>query len=233
MSFYIFSTGSLGDADQMNASFRHVWQGTRLPRDGASLTAADSTYNIGSDEYRWNEVYANNIVVTGSITTDNMFSLKAYVELTATASSIEFTGLNGDSLEKIMIDMNTMSLTGDVVHEFNVNFNGDSTSSYSVFRLYVRTTDFLGSYGLYTAMNIVGHKNSTRMLWNLSKNTTDVHQSMFWNDTTTSISIFQHKCLWKSGTTITSIKFLSFDIDGATSASHFEPKTKLRLYGMN
>ena len=61
MSFTILQKNTTITASDVNDNFIHVGQGDLLPRSGTSLTAIGSTYNLGSDQYRWSGVNVNNI----------------------------------------------------------------------------------------------------------------------------------------------------------------------------
>lgn len=135
MTWNIFSTGSLADADKVMENFYHVFDGHRLPYSGnisSSITAVDDIHKIGSSDYRWNDVYANRFYVYGSITAQCMLTLKAAVTLTATASSIEITGLDGDSVDyyHIMFIYPTIPNATDTA-QVRMILNGDSSANYT------------------------------------------------------------------------------------------------------
>jgi hypothetical protein len=129
MAFTILSNGDITDASQINDNFYHVAQGSRLPMGGVSLAATTLTYDLGTTTAYWNNLYCNTIYCN-SITTANksLWTLVSEVTLTATASSIEFTGLNGDTDKEYKIFIvsninNTLGAAGFLI------LNGDSTTN--------------------------------------------------------------------------------------------------------
>lgn len=132
MSFYAFTSTALANAEQVVDNFLHIYQGNRLPLSATAsgtLTASDGNLDLGSDTYRWKNLYCNNIVVASStVTAPYMWSLKSQVILSSTAASIELTGLNGDSVEEFKIETTSYGISASS----EMIFNGDSSSSYYV-----------------------------------------------------------------------------------------------------
>lgn len=108
MSWNFFSTGALSDATKMNDNFYYAWDGNRLPLSGnasTTLTAADNTWDLGSSDFRWADVYCNNLYISGTVTSYHVFG-KIYETVLSTASyEFEITGLNGDNYSQIIINM--------------------------------------------------------------------------------------------------------------------------------
>lgn len=134
--FYIFAKGNLIDADEINSNFYHSYQGDLLPRGGTSLTPTTGVYNLGSDIYRWRDIYCNTISTVNIIYDGNGGYIRlSETGLTSQSSSIEITGLNLDQnycidvLCSIYHNLNTSSSIYMVI-------NGDSTASYNYRTVY-------------------------------------------------------------------------------------------------
>lgn len=104
MAFTVFANGTTASADDVNNNFYHTWQGHRIPMGGASMAATTGAYDIGTTTAKWYNVYANNLICD-TITISNTWKLLSTVNLTAVASSIDFTGLNSDTQKEYMIDL--------------------------------------------------------------------------------------------------------------------------------
>lgn len=123
--YILLEKGHTVSADDVQGNFNHVGQGDLIPRGGNLLEPTTGVYDLGSNAYRWDQGYVNTVNL-GSGTVQRCMNMIAEVTLTATASSIEFTGLNGEV---------------DVVYEINCDivgyatayawcfFNGDSTTN--------------------------------------------------------------------------------------------------------
>ena len=115
MDWKTIANSLTADASDMNDNFNLVRAGTMEPRTsaGASFVTTDSAYDIGSDSARWNNVYCNNVNAAGSITTadNSLWVLEAETTLSAPATSIVFTGLNGDDVMSYMVIARMVSVT--------------------------------------------------------------------------------------------------------------------------
>lgn len=130
MAFTIFQHSTTANATEINANFYHVAQGDRLPRSGGSLTAADSTYNVGSSSYIWDEIYCIQPYVSNwSVTAEYYLS----VEITATTASIEIIGLNDNLYKHHIIDMIIFPKLATASTQYMV-INSDSSASYCYIR---------------------------------------------------------------------------------------------------
>jgi len=126
MAFTIFSNSTTADANEVMGNFALIAKGDRLPRGGANLDPTTSVYNIGSSTYKWNYIYCDNLNFTGTITTDQTWTLISSQTITAPSTRIEFTGLNGD-VDK----MYKLIMTNPNVYIY-ITMNGVSAaSSYS------------------------------------------------------------------------------------------------------
>src|SRR3990167_394347 len=95
MPFTTFTKNTTISAAEITGNFDHIGAGDMLPRGGTSLSPTTGVYNIGSDSFKWNDVFATNINITGELS--QCINLIAETTLSVTASNIEFTGLNGDT----------------------------------------------------------------------------------------------------------------------------------------
>ncbi|MCP4651433.1 MAG: hypothetical protein GY853_15310 [PVC group bacterium] len=148
MTFYNQNRGYTIDADELDSNWKHIGQGSRLPMAGTAMTTTSGVYNLGSDIYRWKDVHVQNIdmstdlnavAITGDSASvvalsnnegfEHCFNLIAEVTLTATASAIEITGLNGDTDEIywVMIKLIKATSSGDW---FSMYINNDDAANY-------------------------------------------------------------------------------------------------------
>ena len=66
-----FSAGTKARSTQVNTNFSN-YRGTLLPIDPNTAAAAHLTYNLGSTEYRWDNVYFRKLNLIGATTTANL-----------------------------------------------------------------------------------------------------------------------------------------------------------------
>jgi len=115
----------------MRDNFDVIGAGSRLPMSSEGVAFANTTgvYDIGSSAFRWNNIFATNLDVTGDITTDNgsLEVLIAETTLSVTASNIEFTGLNGDTDVIYLIRAYIVATTTAL--EIYAIFNNDSATA--------------------------------------------------------------------------------------------------------
>jgi hypothetical protein len=129
MPFTIFSKNYTISASEINNNFYHVAQGNFIPRTGSSLTSIDVTNDLGSNFFRWNNLYVNNLNISNTITGNNtLWTLIKDVYVTSTATTLNITGLNGDADEEYLIYayLSIVSTTS-IYLETNI-----TTSSYSI-----------------------------------------------------------------------------------------------------
>jgi len=131
MAFRELFNSQTVDAADMNANFQFIRAGSTLPRDGTLLTTTDSALDLGGTSVRWDTVHGNVFDLDASITTANrdLWVLVDEVVLSVGSLKIDFTGLNGDDLETMMVLANgPMDDTGGTLH---ITFNNDTaTTSY-------------------------------------------------------------------------------------------------------
>ena len=127
MPFTTFTKNTTISAAEITGNFDHIGAGDMLPRGGTSLSPTTGVYNIGSDSFKWNDVFATNINITGELS--QCINLIAETTLSVTASNIEFTGLNGDTDVIYLIRAYIVATTTAL--EIYAIFNNDSaTASY-------------------------------------------------------------------------------------------------------
>jgi hypothetical protein len=209
MAFTILANGNPTDAQEINNNFYHIASGSRIPMGGVSLAATTLAYDLGTTTAYWNNLFVNNIYAN-SITTANksLWTLVSEVTLTATASSIEFTGLNGDTAIEYNIlayidcpnagyadlYLNNDSATANYGNQMLV---GQSTTV-SAIRNIIASGWRLGNFydGLtgFGVLNLKSKTNGLRMgICNFMNITSTVVQIIFnyayvWNNTTSTVS---------------------------------------------
>jgi len=128
VAFTVFTADTTVGATEMNDNFLHVGQGDLIPRTGTTLLLDDSvTSNLGSDDYRWKTIYTTNVNITGNL--EGAIARIAGVTMTTTATSIEFTNLNGDSTGVYFIHINCFN-DPTAATQAPIHFNNDSGSNY-------------------------------------------------------------------------------------------------------
>lgn len=106
MNYFKVESSLTADASDINDNFYYFNQGSVLPRNETddSFASIDVTNNIGSSIATWNNFYCKDAAVSSSISANNnLWVLLDETTLLVTTSSIEFSGLNGDSVEEYMI----------------------------------------------------------------------------------------------------------------------------------
>jgi hypothetical protein len=144
MSYYIFTSGTNANAEQVMDTFRAVWQGDRLPfitNGSGTLTANDGVYSLGQSTAAWYNVIAQKIICSeitgtayaGTITANCNLTIKSEITLTATASSIEISGIKGSEWEVIDIVcyLPTQAVSGASVLGIIYINNDLTTTNYS------------------------------------------------------------------------------------------------------
>ena len=131
MAWNTIAAGLIADADKLNENFNLVAGGSRAPRTsaGASFVTTDGAYDIGSENARWDQVYVNTVDYDGTITTtdNSIYEKISKVTLSGTASTVEISGLEGDSFSQIII---TSYIVVNTVSNILMVINGDSSGSY-------------------------------------------------------------------------------------------------------
>jgi len=240
MAWNTIAAGLIADADKLNENFNLVAGGSRAPRTsaGASFVTTDGAYDIGSENARWDQVYINNLDFVGSVTTQDksLLSKITDVELSTAASSIEFTGLNGDDYTQIYIHGYFFS---DVTTTAYLIINGDSAGNYGCQELYSyiftttalrntsqtsiiigRMTDMhdptVSSYSRTVIYSKAGHERTGLCTHNDSYDFTVIR------------GLYQSSVIWgDTSNTITSLKIYASD----ESTSNFCTGTKVSIWG--
>ena len=145
-------------ADDMNNNFNHCFAGDWLPLSGATLTTdTTETLDIGSQTDAWNTLYCNNLNIDGEVS--QCFNMIAEVTLSAPASDIEFSGLNGDQDEVYIINTRIHANTTTSYILYSYLFNGDSGANYGM--QYI-----IGSDNTTIAVRLSGNPLNGFMGWN-------------------------------------------------------------------
>jgi len=134
--FYQFTNSTTAYADEVMANFYHVGHEDRLPYlDGGALTPVDNTADLGDATYKWRKVFSENFYAQFSITSDFIIRNEESITFTAAASSIEISGLNGDSYD-YMISITIIPNAAGSTETCRIIFNGDSATNYGEKYLY-------------------------------------------------------------------------------------------------
>ena len=136
MPFTILTNSLTAFANEVMDNFYFIADGHRLPRGAGSMTAQDSTYDLGSSAVKWKNLYCNNLYVNSSITSSTLVTFVAqdFLPTFGGATEVEFTGLNGDSTDYFFAaEVGTSSNTG-----IYMSFNGISGTNYTYRSLLVR-----------------------------------------------------------------------------------------------
>jgi hypothetical protein len=251
MSYYIFSTG-IADADQIMDTFRAVWQGNRLPMievtgGAGTLTSCDGVYSLGRTNTMWNNVFAEKIICSeitgtgylGSVSALYNWCMLANVDITATCSSIQISGLNGDKWYEMRLNYYNKALQSNTITVSDIkNFyvNNATTTSYQYLYFYWRDASFLQSGHEATSDSFFvgncysGHGNCSmfsragfnRGMFGSGSYEHDIHPGsrdaawgwLVWN-------LFQSTTI-----TITSLTFIQL-----SSAAYFQPGIKIEVWG--
>ena len=233
MAFLILQNSTTADASDVNANFYHVAQGSRLPMGGNSLESTDAAYDLGSSAASWNNLFCENIYINGSITTADkkLWVLEAEITLSISASSIEFTGLNGDDAKEYKLISNIITNTINAGYSMEIIFNGDSATNYGRQTLYgydtiaaasrATTEDslkfwrFLESNHKFFIMNINSNGNIKNCFCN----------EMAGVSATTVYILLERAYVWNNSNTLTSIKFYHNN-----GWSEFDSNTHIELW---
>lgn len=223
MSFHLFADGQTASAVDVMENFYHIFQGNRLPYGGTILSATNATYDIGSSSYKWSQLHCVNLNVN-SITTSTkyLWKLITCVQVTAAATSIDITGLNGDNERDYMLEFH---LTDNGKTAVDMIFNGDSAASYGV-----------EGGGITVGAFVQGYRNtgtSIALLHESRNNTTTAKYGSAWcqisgysgypkgvikfetNSVINTIyRIYNEAWAWTGIGTIASIKFIASTISG-------------------
>lgn len=161
MSFTVFQENTTISASEMNNNFYWCGQGNWLPMGGNSLANTNGLYDIGSDTYKWNNVYLNNANLTGSI--QKSFSLLTSFEVNSIntqTSRIEFSGLNGDDDKIYYILTKVCSVTNTTDSTIGFNINGDSSTNYTRIFTEFDTVAVTRNFSLNNVTISVGFENN-------------------------------------------------------------------------
>ncbi len=95
MAYVKVETGNTMSSSEMNANFEWIGAETILPTQNQDLENTTGSLDLGSDNYKWDNTYCESI--NADTTIDGAWYRVANVEVTATASSVVVSGLNGDT----------------------------------------------------------------------------------------------------------------------------------------
>jgi hypothetical protein len=125
MTFRIFQNSTTADASDSNDNFYHIAQGTITPLQGTLLGNTTSTLDLGSETYKWNNLYINSIPSLSLNSGGATWEHKAREVLTLDSSRVEITGLDTPDISFFMTFLlKTATSTAAYV---NMYVNGFST----------------------------------------------------------------------------------------------------------
>jgi hypothetical protein len=226
MPFTIFQHSTAAHASEVNDNFYHIGQGDVLPRDGNSLTVIDSTYDLGSSTFKWNNIYANKTYLYGNMY--DAMNLISEVTLTVTSSVIDITGLNGETDEIYEIIFNGVGYATGTAYMFP---NADSQTNNYGYQYFMaistaivaaRSMSNLGIYVgryLYETITTKFSKSYLRIYSNnnikliLNTEARQIDNSYIGN-------MVKWGFIWNNSATLTSLKFTGY----------FNPGTNVQIW---
>lgn len=228
MAYTLFEKGHTVSAVDFDSNYKHVGQGDLLPRGNTLLEETTGVYDLGSNAYRWNNIHIQNLELQSGGEVQHCMNLIAETILSATASSIEFTGLNGETDEIYEVICNIIGYATETV---SLYFNGDSTTNnygyqyiqiYSITSIAARGTSYTGIWigrtGLQTitalysrSINYIYANNSIKFVLNKVEESigdTFITSNFLWGQ------------VWNNSDTLTSMKF----------TGSFDPGTNIQIW---
>lgn len=220
MAYTLFEKGHTVSAVDFDNNYKWVGQGHLLPKGGAFLEETTGAYDLGSDTYRWNNVHVQNLEIQSGGEVQHCMNLIAEATLTSTATSIEFTGLNGETDEIYEIICNIKMNTSGANYLY---LNSDSTTNNYGYQYFIGySTTVSANRGMHSLGIRIGNANSTTTIYNklhlicYAKNSV----KLFLNNELRSVIntyvgyCMKWGCVWNNSATLTSMKFIgSFDPD--------------------
>ena len=144
--FRIIRNSTTADAADMNDNFYHIGQGSIMPMVGNYLYSTDSSCNLGSATYKWNNGFIDNLdcgtLNYSTITTDKTWGLLYEIDSSVytLSSRIELSVATKEYSEFVIRSSLNNNTTTVLLH-----LNGDSSGSYQ----YTHTIFYGGSYSSY------------------------------------------------------------------------------------
>ena len=142
MAFSPFVPSTTIDPIEMNENFYWCGQGTIYPMGGTRLGATSGS-NLGISTATWNTLHCTHIDFDTKINTSDgtMMCLLAEYTLSATATKVDITGLNGDTDKFYTIMVFQNSADALEVDYLRLYPNGvTTTTEFSICYLYASTT---------------------------------------------------------------------------------------------
>lgn len=126
-AFYNFSANTKARAAQVTANF-DVFRGHIIPVHVSTATSANNTYDLGSSEYRWANVYATNINLTNRIENSAISSVSSlFITLGPTSGVTDVKYNNTTTVFGVTL---TVSQTRNV--ELSVYNTVNTSSNYGI-----------------------------------------------------------------------------------------------------
>ena len=131
MTWHKIQNSLTADASDMNDNFGHLVSGSIEPYSsaGVSFISTDSSYDLGTTTTRYNNYYGNQIFLQNNLDLGTFYLISENI-LSSQTSSIEITGLNGDSVNYYNIIIYTVS-EQTTASRLDAILNGDSNTNYA------------------------------------------------------------------------------------------------------
>lgn len=153
MTFRIIQHSTTCDASDVMDNFYHIAQGSVTPNVRPDLDPTDSTYDLGSSSYKWDNLYVSSI---GNATIDSngtTWELITKTSPNSATSRIEFTGIDSGEDEKDVF-MNYFIITGtSTAQTVEMYFNGNSGGGFLVQYMQVDDTTMVRTQGAFLFTN--------------------------------------------------------------------------------
>lgn len=133
MSFRIIVNSSTADPSDVNSNFYHIMQGSLIPHGGDTLTSTTELYDLGNTNYRWNDLYINNIYASITFSGETTWKIVTEVYISVAAASVDISGVSGTTMDEYLLLIMGVSETDDTFTSVYIGFNGASSNGYSYF----------------------------------------------------------------------------------------------------
>ncbi len=137
MAYTILQNKTKGEASKVQANFEYIGSGNLLPMGGTNLDYTTGIYNLGSDNYKWNNLYVNSI--TNEYNEEIKYKNLNIVPFNYLSNRIDFLNLNGDLdiIYKIQgrLYLELYSPTITAYTGIKIYLNGDSSTNYGYERI--------------------------------------------------------------------------------------------------
>jgi len=157
MAYTYLKNSTTADVVEVRDNFTHVASGSRLPMGGSMLAATTGAYDLGASTAVWNNVFCNNLEISGSISSSRqLWVLLSEVIVTETGTSIiSFSGLNGDETSEYKMIYHLRCEVNPTIGftDFDLELSSYHTTSTVYDSQFIRCANAsIGSYNTSTAV---------------------------------------------------------------------------------